>query len=65
MHKVVACLEKGHKAPDELIEYFYRKEFRYTHAEYDAIPSKRLETDILIMNLITEYQNGRGSQNKN
>lgn len=60
---VVACLELGHKAPEELAEYWYRKEFHMSHLEFDKIPSKRLEKDIIIMNLINEYQNGRGSKN--
>ena len=54
--KVVACLELNHRPPEELTEYLYRKEFGYTHREFDQIPSKRYNTDLLIMNLIGEWQ---------
>jgi hypothetical protein len=54
--EVISCLEFNHKPPDELREYLYRKEFGYTHLEYDKIPSKRLENDLLIMSLINEWQ---------
>ena len=54
--EVVSCLEIGTRPPPELNEYFYRKEFGYTHEEYDRIPSKRLDKDMIIMSLINEWQ---------
>lgn len=43
--------------PEELIEYEYRKTFGYTHKQFDEIPSKRYERDLVIMSLLNQHKN--------
>lgn len=48
-------LHSGHKQPRELTEFIYREKFGLSPTEFDRLPSKRVEQDLVIMSTLAEY----------